>query len=163
MHYGIDYQAPSDARRTDFEPGSIDCITSTDTLEHIPKRDLSAILGECRRLLREGGVLSVEIDYGDHYSYYDSHICVYNFLRYSDQVWRLFSQSLHYQNRLRHSDYLLAAEDAGFEVLKVFCNEASLVDAASLRRLPIAQRFHGYSEDDLAIKSSLLLLRKLPQ
>lgn len=34
--FGIVYRAPCDARATGIEPGSVDVITSTNTLEHIP-------------------------------------------------------------------------------------------------------------------------------
>src|SRR5262245_3612500 len=80
-HYGIDYWAPCDARRTQLEAGSIDWITSTNTLEHIPLQDIHAILQECRRLLRDDGLMSCLIDYEDHYSYFDHSISGYNFLQ----------------------------------------------------------------------------------
>ena len=104
-YYGIDYRAPCDPKRTGLESGSIDCITSTSTLEHIPVEDLKAVLLECYRLLRSGGVTSFLIDYADHYFYFDREISGYNYLQYSDITWALFNPALHYQNRLRHPDY----------------------------------------------------------
>jgi methyltransferase family protein len=64
-YYGIDYRAPCDARHTGLEVGSVDCITSTNTLEHIPLQDIRAMLRECHRLLRDDGLMSSVIDYGD--------------------------------------------------------------------------------------------------
>src|SRR5262249_3632127 len=116
-HYGIDYWAPCDARRTQLEAGSIDWITSTNTLEHIPLQDIHAILQECRRLLRDDGLMSCLIDYEDHYSYFDHSISGYNFLQYSDEAWAFFNPALYYQNRLRHRDYLDLFQSAGFEVV----------------------------------------------
>src|SRR5260370_15121539 len=63
--YGIRYVAPCDARSTRLQAESVDCITSTDTLEHIPEEDIRLILRECRRILRKDGVLSFVIDYQD--------------------------------------------------------------------------------------------------
>jgi hypothetical protein len=45
--YGIDYRAPCDARDTKLAEQSIDCITSTNVLEHIPAKDILSILKEC--------------------------------------------------------------------------------------------------------------------
>src|SRR5439155_25640807 len=53
QRYGIDYRAPCDAKQTGLSARSIDCITSTSTLEHIPRRDISPILRECHRILRD--------------------------------------------------------------------------------------------------------------
>lgn len=101
-YYGIKYLAPCDARNTGLEAGSVDVITSTNTLEHISPHDIKNILLECHRLLRNDGLMSLFIDYKDHYSYFDHSISAYNFLQYSDRKWMLFNPSLHYQNRLRH-------------------------------------------------------------
>ena len=49
------------------------------------------------------------IDKG-HYSCFDGTIGPYNFLRFSDELWGLVSPGLHYQNRLRRSDYLRLLE-----------------------------------------------------
>ena len=109
--YGIEYRAPADARDTGFPAGMVDCITCTNTLEHIPRDDIAGILAECRRILAEDGVMSFRIDYQDHFSYFDSRISVYNFLRYSERAWAWYNPALHYQNRLRHSVDSQTAED----------------------------------------------------
>ena len=79
---GITYRAPCDARATGLADASVDYITSTSTLEHIPEADIRLILRESRRILRPDGVLSMLIDYQDHYSYADSTNSAYNFLQY---------------------------------------------------------------------------------
>ena len=84
-YYGIKYLAPYDARNTGIDACSIDFITSTNTLEHIPPKDIQMILKECHRLLKDDGVMSFFIDYSDHYSHFDRTITVYNFLQYSEK------------------------------------------------------------------------------
>jgi SAM-dependent methyltransferase len=158
--YGIEYRAPCDARNTGLEVGSIDCITSTNTLEHIPSQDLHAILRECHRLLKDDGLMSFRIDYQDHYAYFDRGITVYNFLQYSDKAWTLFSPALHYQNRLRHRDYLGIFQAAGFEVVKDRPERGTAADLKNIKRLPLDKRFRVYSPEELGIRSSLLVLRK---
>jgi hypothetical protein len=159
-HYGIEYKAPCDARQTGLPTASIDCITSTDTLEHIPLPSLRAILKECHRLLRDDGVMSCQIDYQDHYSYFDRNISVYNFLQYSDRAWRLFSPSLQYQNRLRHRDYVELFDQAGFEVLEERRHDGTHSDCRVIERLPVNQRFKNYSRSELAVRKALLVTRK---
>jgi SAM-dependent methyltransferase len=117
VRFGIDFRAPFDARATGLADGSLDFIYSTNTLEHVPPREIMAILKECRRLLASGGALSFKIDYADHYSYADKSITVYNFLRYNPAAWRVFNPPLHYQNRLRHADYAALFMASGFQVL----------------------------------------------
>jgi len=157
---GIRYIAPFDARSTGLESYSIDVITSTDVLEHIEPLTLRDILKECFRILRPGGIASFEIDYGDHYSYIDNRISMYNFLRYSDKAWSLFNPSLHYQNRLRHSDYIKLFLAVGFHVIEDHPWIASSADFEYMLRLRIAKRFKAYSNDDLRILGSRVVLLK---
>ena len=159
-YYGIDYRAPCDARCTGLRTGSVDCITSTDVLEHVPLPDIQAILRECSRLLRAGGVMSCRIDYTDHYAHFDKRISGYNFLQYSDKAWALFNPPLHYQNRLRHRDYLDLLRAAGFAVVEEQCREGTEADLQTLERLPLDRRFGAYSLSDLAIRNALIVVRK---
>lgn len=158
--YGIEYLAPCDARRTGLPAASVDCITSTAVLEHIPPDEIPTIFQECRRILRDDGVISLRIDYQDHYSYFDRHISVYNFLQYPDRVWRFCSPSLHYQNRLRHKDYLCLIVDAGFEIVDEECLLGSEADMKVLEALPLDKRFTSYTLPQLAVRASNLVLRK---
>ena len=47
--YGMEYRAPADARDTGLPAAGVDCITCTNTLEHIPRDDIARILTECRQ------------------------------------------------------------------------------------------------------------------
>jgi len=160
QYYGIDYRAPCDPRRTGLESGSIDCITSTSTLEHIPLEDIKALLLECHRILRDEGLMSCIIDYLDHYSYFDKKISAYNYLQYSDATWALFNPALHYQNRLRHRDYLDLFYAAGFEIVEEARYGGTERDLEVIGRLSLDQRFRTYSLQDLAVGSALIVARK---
>jgi SAM-dependent methyltransferase len=158
--YGIRYLAPCDARNTRLEEKSVDFITSTNTLEHIPAKDIRLILTECRRLLRKDGLMSFIIDYQDHYSYVDRGITAYNFLKYSDSGWRWYSPAFHYQNRLRHSDYLHLVREASFEVIEESVTEPSESDLAFLREAGIWEPFRkNYDCIELGIRSAHMVLR----
>jgi SAM-dependent methyltransferase len=154
--FGITYLAPRDARATGLEAASVDFVTSTNTLEHIPAGDLVPILRECRRLLRPDGWMSSRIDLCDHYSYADRGLTPYNFLRYSDRAWRVLDSRISHQNRLRRPDYLQAFAAAG---LSVVGERAQAPDGAveRLRTLDLAPRFRAYTFEDLAVTRLVLV------
>jgi SAM-dependent methyltransferase len=159
MRFGIRYQAPADARGTLLGGASVDCIVSTYTMEHIPVADLQAILAEARRILKPAGLILSLIDYQDHYSYRDAHISVYNFLQYTERQWRWFNSPLHYQNRLRHSQYRQLFADAGFEILAEDLKLPGAPDLDRFRGLRLAPAFGSFAVDDLTILGSGMVCR----
>lgn len=158
--FGITYLAPCDARATGLESQSVDLISSTNTLEHIPASDLIDILRECARLLRDDGVLSSRIDLRDHYSYFDKSVQPYNFLRYSDRAWSLFNSSLLYQNRLRRPDYLEALTRAGLTVVSETSTQPTAAELATLDSIELAPRFRPYSIEDVRVLALVVVARR---
>lgn len=156
---GIDYRAPADARATGLPDGSFDCITSSNTLEHIPARDLLPILTECRRLLAPGGVCSFHVDYTDHYSHFDDSISPFNFLQFDDAAWRRFNPDLHHQNRLRHPDYLSLYEEASFVRVQEERIETTS-DRTVVEALPLARAFRSVPVADLAVRGAHVVLTR---
>jgi SAM-dependent methyltransferase len=149
---GIAYRAPCDARATSLPPESVGFVSSTDVCEHVPEDDLAAIFRECHRLLRPGGAFSCRIDLQDHYSYFDSSLSRYNFLRYSDAAWRLVNSPLHFQNRLRSPDYLRLVRESGFEVVVERPSGPDEDGLRQLEALPLAERFrNGYTPHELGV------------
>jgi SAM-dependent methyltransferase len=151
--FGIRYLAPKDARATRLASESFDFASSTFTLEHIPRDDIAAILTECRRLLRPGGVMSSAVDMQDHYSFFDPKISAYNFLKFSERVWTLANSPLHYQNRLRRSDYRALHEAAGFEVVEEAFARPTKADLVTVSNLKPAARFRAYPAHELAVRA----------
>jgi SAM-dependent methyltransferase len=149
--FGIRYLAPCDARGTGLPAESIEFVSSTDTCEHIPGADLAEIFRECFRLLRPGGAFSCRIDLQDHYAYFDRSLSRYHFLRYSDRAWSLVNSPLHHQNRLRSPEYLRLVRDAGFELVVEKPSGPSDEGRAELARLPLAERFRGFTPDELGV------------
>jgi SAM-dependent methyltransferase len=144
--FGIRYLAPQDARATGLPAGSVDFVTSTSTLEHVPEEELVPLLAECRRLLRPDGAVSSRIDLSDHFSHFDDSVSPYNFLRYSERRWSLVDSKLLHQNRLRRSDYVSAFEQAGFEVV----SERPWRPGVELPD-DLDEKFRGYDPDDLEV------------
>jgi SAM-dependent methyltransferase len=159
-HYGISYSAPADARATGLADGSIELVSSTDVLEHIPREDLRAIVRESYRILAPGGLAVHTVNYMDHFAAIDRNISVYNFLRYSEGAWRKYNSFIHYQNRMRHREYVELFAEAGFEVLEVNREMPSESDLAVLKALPIAPCFSAFSLDELSVHGAWHVLRK---
>jgi hypothetical protein len=126
VFYGIEYRAPYDASKTDLPAKSLDACISTNTLEHIPKESIRDIFNELYRTLKDVGIVSVKIDYSDHYAHTDSRISLLNYLNFSESEWRKYNHNCHFQNRLRHNDYKLIFLDCGFQIMSenlFFCEE----------------------------------------
>jgi SAM-dependent methyltransferase len=159
-HFAISYNAPVNAKNTGFEENSFDFISSTATLEHIPESDLLPIFQECYRILKSGGVFSIIVDYQDHWSYFDSSISIYNYLKYSSVEWKKYNPALHYQNRLRHSDYLKLISLTNFKVVKNNPLQPNEDEIVKFKQTPIAKEFLSYITDDLMLKSAEIVLTK---
>ncbi|MCP9814985.1 class I SAM-dependent methyltransferase [Synechococcus lacustris] len=115
--YGIEYRAPYDASTIDLPKNTLDACISTNTLEHIPKKTICSIFFELYRTLKDTGVVSVIIDYTDHYAHTDSSISRLNFLNFSESEWIRYNHNCHYQNRLRHNDFKLIFLNCGFQII----------------------------------------------
>lgn len=159
---GIRYLAPCDARATGLPEGSFDSVASTNTLEHIPPPHILSILKESRRLVGRHGVIISQIDYQDHYSYFDGTISAYNFLRYSDSAWRKYSPSIQYQNRMRHRDYLQLFLEAGLVILEDNPARGSGDDVRLVQQLPVDDKFKAYSPEELTIRGSVIVATAEP-
>ena len=153
-HYRIRYVAPGDVRATRLPAGSVDYMYSMSCLEHIPARDLPAVLAELRRIASPDAMLGFGIGYYDHYATADKSITRCNFYRYSDRQWRFWNPGRQHQNRLRHSDF-----ERLFSEFEMLDNVRMLADDHVLDGLPIDPKFAGYSREDLLTVSGRFLLR----
>ena len=157
---GIEYRAPADARAIELPDASIDMVTSCDVLEHVRVDDIGAILRECRRILRDDGVFRVRIDYQDHYWYFDGHISPYNFLRFDERKWRRFNPQLHYQNRLRHDDFIDLVTQSGWMVVEDEHDAPTREDLEAIGSIPLAKPFRDAPLERQAIRYANLTLAK---
>ncbi|MFT3912885.1 MAG: class I SAM-dependent methyltransferase [Anaeromyxobacteraceae bacterium] len=94
------------------ESGSVDLVFSQAVLEHVPRAEFDAMMGELRRVLRPDGVASHRVDLQDHLGGGLAN------LRFSSALWEadgFARRSGFYTNRLRFSEHLRAYDRAGFE------------------------------------------------
>ena len=116
--FHIEYRCPGDASRTGLGDGTVDCIVSSNVLEHIPPQVLQAIHGESRRILRPSGVIAHRFNPEDHFVAVDSSITSANFLKFSKRQWYwLGGSGLAYHNRLRCIEHRRLVEHAGFHIV----------------------------------------------
>ncbi len=160
-NFGITYLAPCDATNTGFSSQSYDFISSTSTLEHIPKEEVSKVLKECNRLLKPDGIMSCIIDLKDHYALFDKGISYYNFLKFSENKWELINSNLHYQNRLRYRDYITLINLNGFEIVSQDLEGATFYDVEILKQIKLSSIFQGkYSLEDLGVKVLKIVFKR---
>ena len=141
----------ADASALPLQPESVDLFVSNNTLEHVPEASIIEIFAEFARVARPDARMSHFVDMADHYALFDDSITVFNYMRYSDAQWRLFNNSLHYQNRLRASDYRRLHTDAGWQVMREAPTEGS---DEQLARVRLAPAFAQYSDRDLLVFES---------
>ncbi|HXV77648.1 MAG TPA: class I SAM-dependent methyltransferase [Candidatus Polarisedimenticolaceae bacterium] len=154
---GVDVSV-GDARASALPNGSVDLFVSNNTLEHIAPDVIREILSEFRRLAAGDAVGSHFIDMADHYAGFDRRITVYNFLRYSDRRWRLYNNDLQFQNRLRLSEFRSLHRRTGWQIVH---EESRDQPVEVLRRVPLAERFRRYDENDLRVFESWIVSRPL--
>ena len=95
-----------------IKSNSIDLIFSTAVLEHLKLDEFEIIIKEMRRILKNDGFTSHEVDLKDHLNK------SLNNQRFSSRIWEsnLFSNSGFYTNRLRYSQIIKIFETSGFNV-----------------------------------------------
>jgi Methyltransferase domain len=147
--YRIRYRAPFSLR--DIPDNSADFICSTSTLEHVPGDQLREILEQCIRIGVPEAKLSFIVDYHDHYSTSDPRIGQFNFYRFG-RSWKLFNPSNHYQNRLRHSDYVNLFHEFGLKPI------IQMGIRAQGALPPLSGDFSKYDEEDLLMLNGIFLM-----
>ncbi|MGH8863436.1 MAG: class I SAM-dependent methyltransferase [Burkholderiales bacterium] len=155
---GIEYHAPADAARTGLADGSIDVFFSNSVLEHVGESALDGLMREAARVLRTDGLVSHSVNCGDHYAYFDRSITQLNYLKFSAAQWRVWNNSILYQNRLRPCDFVASAERNGLRVIARHWHP----DQSLLSELPawaVAAEFRGYPAEELSATSVDIIAR----
>lgn len=145
---------------------TFDIAISRAVLEHIPPPEITRLFVELRRVVRPGGFMCHSVDNTDHWQHGSHGLGLAHFLRYpTDSLrWRIASLNKHgFMNRLRHSDYIAAARQAGWTILaeQARVPEATLEQVTDMQRQElIAPEFQHYSLRDLATTATLFVARR---
>ena len=113
--FHVDYRCPADASATRLPADSVDCVVSSNVLEHVAPDVLAAIHRESFRVLTPGGLAVHRFNPGDHFVSVDRSITGANFLQFSPDQWHwLGGSGLSYHNRLRCTEHEQLLRQSGF-------------------------------------------------
>jgi Methyltransferase domain. len=159
---GIEYFAPTDARNTGLADNSIDLVYSNSVMEHVPEEVIRGLMTESLRVLKPGALALHNVGCNDHYAFSDKNISFVNYLRYDDEQWKLWTNRLQYQNRLRAPEFSQLATSAGLEVIYTHTatRKGSLDD---VQRMTVAPRFRRFTPEQLAMTTIDFISRKPSQ
>jgi predicted SAM-dependent methyltransferase len=157
---GIEYFAPTDARATGLEDDSVDLVFSNSVLEHVRREVMVGLMNETFRVLRPGGITLHNVACNDHYAHFDKSISAVNYLQYGEREWKLWNNSIQYQNRMRAQEFVDVAMEAGFEVIskKTKISRGTMEALATMR---IAPEFGRLSREEMA-KTTIDLMGRKP-
>ena len=100
--YNIAYFAPCNIDEVIKKNIIFDACISSASLEHFPKETLDNTFIALKKTIKKNGIISVAIDYSDHYSHTDNSIGHLNFLKFSDSDWNKYNTPFLFQNRWLH-------------------------------------------------------------
>jgi SAM-dependent methyltransferase len=135
--------------------GKWDFVVSFDVLEHVD--DLTATLRSIRRLLKPGGVMVHRVDVTIHNATPDTHRLAH--LGLSDQLWRMISSRRAVCNRFRPSEFLLAANNLGFETLCYQPTTMLTQEEIARIRPKLWKKYASCSFEDLAVLDFVWIAR----
>ena len=139
---------------------SIDFMLSNCVLPHIPIDILIPELIALRDMLKPDGYMYHNVGHDDNWSFNDPRANQFNYYRYSDRHYKLFFETLQFQNRLVKQEILEIFEKCGLKVIEYF-GEITEESKNQIMKLPhIDKRFAKYPIDELAIIYSYVLLQK---
>ncbi len=104
--------------------------------------------------------MSVTFDFQDNWSYIEQNITGYNFLHYNEFGYKKYNPGVHFQNRLRHKDYLQMLEKVGFNVVSKKYHAVEEADLEKLRNLYIHFSFNAYTLEEIGIIDGEIVERK---
>ena len=123
----------------------VDFILSQAVLEHVREGEFGDAMAELRRITKDDGVGSHEVDLADHLG------GALNNLRFSRKIWEapLFAEAGFYTNRIRYSQMLNYFQQAGFETDVV---RVENWDAIPTQKKNIAKPYSDLSDEELLVK-----------
>jgi hypothetical protein len=145
-----------DAQHTPLPNSTIDFFFSTGVLEYIPEPILRGILKEFKRVGSLRAISSHCIDFLDQMSFFDKSLSPFNYLKYTEAQWKLWSSPLIRQNRLMVPDYRKLFSDEGYEITKEVNTSGSDAD---FDRVKLAPQFRNYRREDLMILRSWMVAK----
>lgn len=116
---GFQYVIESNGTLGKLPDQSFDVIVSGGVLEHVNRDILGTFIHDFYRVLRPGGYSIHSINIGDHLYAYDKNASPKEYLRFSDNTWKvLFENQVQYFNRVQRSEWLSLFDKAGLKIIE---------------------------------------------
>jgi hypothetical protein len=133
---------------------SVDFIWSNVVLEHIRRTEFIDIMIELRRIIRNNGYCSHQIDLRDHLGE------ALNNLRFSEQIWEsdLMAKSGFYTNRIQYSQMIEIFQKASFNVDVI---EVKLWDKLPTPKSKLSKEFRTLSDEELCVCEFAVILKPI--
>lgn len=131
---------------------SVDFIWSQAVLEHVRKDIFFETICQLRRILKDDGVCSHQVDLKDHLN------SALNNLRFNEKIWEanFFAGSGFYTNRIRYVEMVDMFSQAGFEV-KI--GTVTSWNTLPTRRSSLVEPYRSMDEDNLLVSGFDVLLQ----
>jgi Methyltransferase domain len=142
-------------------PASVDFMTSTCVLNHIPPQVLARELRALAVMLKPEGYMYHSIGHADHWAFHSPAVNMFNYYRYSDTYYRRFFETdLEYHNRFVKPEWCALFQASGLSVV----SWESQVTEQSRRAIAgldhIDPRFASVPRAELAAVKSFVLLQR---
>jgi SAM-dependent methyltransferase len=142
MRYVIDPQGLLD----EFQENTFDLVFSMDVLEHVTRDLVPYEIASIYRILKPAGISAHQIGIDDHLSHYAPGMPSKNYLRYADEVWKIFFESkLQYFNRVQLSEFKSLFNQKHFKI--ILCDDKK--DELLLSQLIIDKHYQCFDDDTL--------------
>jgi SAM-dependent methyltransferase len=134
--------------------GSIDFIFSNAVLQHVARGEVAPTLRELRRVVHPEGASIHSVDLRDTIGGSLQH------LQFHERTWESdwFRRAGFYTNRLRLSELLAIAREAGFETC---VDEVNRWDRLPVRREKLDRAYRAMADEDLLTATARIVLRPL--
>jgi len=155
-HFGTSSQKTPELILGKFEEvfEEVDFIYSIDVIEHV--EDVRVTMRHIARLLRSRGRSVHSVDFSGHNVFAGTGI---DFLTCPDWAWNVMHSRLVTSNRVRLSEVLQAANDAGLSVEGVIPTRVVPKDRVEELRPMMNPRFVKLAAEDLCVLEAILSLR----
>lgn len=135
---------------------SVDIFFSNSVLQRISIDWLKKMLKDTSKVMKKDAIFWHKIDCNDINAMYDKKITRYQYLKYSDRLWKLMtSEVFNNQNRLRQSDFIKSFNEVGFKPIFVRSQHPKNYKK-QLKSIKINKRFKHYKFEDLSITNFII-------
>jgi len=152
--YNITYLAPCTINEVNEKGLLFDACISSAVLEHFPISALTNTFETLKKTIRRNGIISVAIDYSDHYSHTDNTIGHLNFLQFSDSKWKKHNTPFLFQNRYRHHNYRDLFLKLGYKIV------SEVKGKSGIPPITIADKFDANNDETYILWGHFVLQLK---